>query len=140
MADPLFLVCTWSNSTNFTQPECKKRLRLHYYAQSHSNDKQVDRAQCSQEEAGSLADSQVPQFKRSDLLGQFFVRCGWRLPIKLPPIDQTLGIVSRVRKHRSTEFIPLIRATSLADNKDVHVDHIRINGADGDLLLDQLAS
>ena len=55
--------------------------------------------------------------------------------MELSPSDQTLAIVARVRKHLSAEFIPLSRATSLADNKDVHVDHIRVKGANGDLLL-----
>ena len=41
-----------------------------------------------------------------------------------------------MRKHRSAEFIPLSRATSFAENKDVRVDHIRIKGTNGDLLLD----
>ena len=104
---------------------------LYYRANSRVDQKQKE------DEAESLADSQVTIPKRSELLEQFYMMYSWRLPMELTPIDQTLAIVARVRKYKSTEFIPISRVKSLADNnKDVHVVHIRIKGANGDLLLD----
>ena len=68
-------------------------------------------------------------------MGHFFARYAWRLPIELTPSDQTLDILIRVHKYRSAEFIPLSRVASLAENIDAQVDHIRIKGTNGDLLL-----
>ena len=57
-----------------------------------SNDRKPEVSQGAQDDAGTLTDSRVPTHKRSDLLEQFSVRYGWRLPIELAPRDQTLGI------------------------------------------------
>ena len=66
----------------------------------------------------------------------FFKRYDWRLPLDLTPSDSTFQIIARAHKRRSAEFIPLSRVTSAADIRDVQVDHIRIKGTNGDLLLD----
>ena len=58
------------------------------------------------------------------------------LPVVLTPSDHTLTLIARAHRLKSIDFIPLSRATSSADAKDVRVDHIRIKGANGDLLLD----
>ena len=73
---------------------------LYYRANSRVDQKQKE------DEAESLADSQVTIPKRSELLEQFYMMYSWRLPMELTPIDQTLAIVARVRKYKSTEFIP----------------------------------
>ena len=100
------------------------------------NKKSSRNADSQQDDTASMTDAQVPQLKRSEPSEQFFARYSWRLPIELTPSGQTLGVVGRARKHRSSEFAPLSRVMSLADNKDVHVDHIRIKWTNGDLLLD----
>ena len=53
----------------------------------------------------------------------------------MTPIDSTFQIIARAHKRRSAEFIPLSRVDSAADIRDVQVGHIRIQGANGDLLL-----
>ena len=74
--------------------------------------------------------------KKSELLEPFFQRYDWRLPIDLTPSDATFQILARAHKRRSAEFIPLSRVSSAAETRDVVVGHIRIKGANGDLLLD----
>ena len=89
------------------------------------------------EEAETLNDSQVVS-EKSELLEIFFFPYDWRLPAELTLSDQTLTLVARAHRLKSIEFNPtppLSRVASLADAKDVHVEHIRIKGTNGDLLL-----
>ena len=90
----------------------------------------------SNTEGDDLTNNQTLLAKKVDLLEVFFNRYDWRLPLDLTPSDSTFQIVARVRKRRSAEFIPLSRVTSAADIRDVQVDHVRIKGTNGDLLLD----
>ena len=82
------------------------------------------------------SDTQALASKKCELLETFFKRYDWRLPLDLTPSDSTFQIIARVRKRKSTEFIPLSRVTSAAETRDITVEHVRIKGTNGDLLID----
>ena len=68
-----------------------------------------------------------------------YVRCvshlyDWRLLLELGPADSALQITHPARNRRCAEFTPLIRVAGVSDIRDIAVRHIRIKGANGDLL------
>ena len=83
-----------------------------------------------------MADAQVLGARETSLLEGFFIGYDWRFPLGLTPSEATFQILARVRNRRSTEFIPLIRATSAADTRGVTAEHVRNKGENGDLLID----
>ena len=98
------------------------------------------RGNTSQSDEAGAAETQTPGYKKSDLLGIFFEKYGFRLPIETTPGESTFALVTRSHKNKSCEFIPLSRVTSAVDARDVGVDHVRINGTNGDLLFDPTRS
>ena len=93
-----------------------------------------------QQDDSDMTNTQVLATKKTDLLEEFFSRYDWRLPLDLTPSEATFQILARVHSRRSLEFIPLSRVSSAADTRDVTVDHVRIKGTNGDLLIDPARS
>ena len=82
-----------------------------------------------------MADDQALPTKKYELLETLARRYDFRTPLDLTPSDAAFQIIARVRKRRSAEFVALSRAMGHADSRDVQVDHVRIRGANGDLIL-----
>ena len=83
-----------------------------------------------------MTDNQALSPRKTDLLETFFKRYDWRLPLDLTPSDSAFRILARSHKRRIDEFVSISRVLWAAVPRDITVDHIRIKGANGDLLLD----
>ena len=57
--------------------------------------------------------------KKAGLLRNFFDKYRFKLDIQDQPSEQTLGILIKMHKARSAEFIPLSKAANAFDNKDL---------------------
>ena len=64
---------------------------------------------------GDFPNNQTLSAKKVELLGVFFWRYDWGVPLELAPSDSTFQIIARARRRRIAEFIPLSRANSAAD-------------------------
>ena len=87
------------------------------------------------DDTSETGDKQALGTRKNEPLEIFSRKRGYLLPIELIPIDNAFSIVSRARKNRRFELTPLGRGSSASDSRgDLGIEHVRIRGANGDLL------